>query len=511
MHSRIYALLWDLLPLFQNIGLKSQRLDMPGDTSTIECQHAVGKSIFSAGVEGISPRIRRYLNKNLDEETLRNNLELIFKVRARELKIFLLSTGLEGDDDFEEFERLLDAIRESKDAYHARTRVIFSITPLVRFPWTPLEFGKAHPPEAHEAIVARVRQRVADRRFELHEAMGANEYLVSQVLVRASGDEVRRALLSALEETGFVYYRRVTPRFFTSFLDHLRREGVLAEDVLGAISYKKSLERSWALLDTGIKRSFLWGAYLKNVNFVEVGGLDEARIEPPAHGPEEYRERARQAKVDGTRKAFRVSVGEPGRGVLRKYVGIALARALMKTEAALTPYFRSYVSSVWASDETTPVWVTGDDIVTLAWDRRALPILEEALADRKFLAAVNGHLGSWGSLAGAGDGTRALFSLRMESPYEFDGSGYFRRRGLKHTLYRDGPASYHLKFTGDSMKKGIVSGCSVAAKAEDAGGGGVAVDIVPGAKFDAEEFVRETFAYPRKNDWVRIKVTSTMG
>lgn len=514
MHAQFYRLLWKLSEIFKNIGLKSQRFDtLAANPEMIEYQIIAGKTVFSCGLEGISSRLRKYLNKNLDAEFLIKSFELIFKFKARELKIFLLSTGLENEADFIQFNALLKTIKEIRQKFEAKTRVIFSITPLVKFPQTPLEFDKAYPKAAHDKIIASLQRLAAQHNFESRQAMDTKEYLISQILVRADNPKIKNALLDALFTTGFVYYRHISFEFFSAFLGNLKKEGLPLEELLNGYSFEKSQEKPWSNIKTGIARKFLWDTYNKNIKFAEIGiSLDIVALEKPHFSVPEYKELMLKIKSDEARKSFLVSVNELGRGLLRKYLGIALARALMLADDSLTPYFRSYVRSHFSGEKIKPVWVIGADILVLSWDKKALPILEKNFSEPAFIALANKHLGKWAELKKMADEQTPLFKLRFDSPYEFNGADYFKKRGIKYTLYKEKPFSYSLKFTNDSLKKKIIAACSYTVNENLCAVNSfkISLGITPGMKFDAEEFIREAFTYPKKNDWVRILVTSSI-
>lgn len=508
MHTDFYEILWELLPFFRNIGLKSQRFDMLAtDPAMVACQKAIGKAAFSAGLEGISPRIRRYLNKNLDEATFLESLEMIFSTRPREIKIFLLSTGIEEGADFIEFGRLVGAVKELMRR-SAETRVVFSITPLVAFPWTPLEFGDAASTEDHQAVIRKIKNIVVEHGLEAREAMDTNEYLVSQILVRASDERVLAALTGAVAETHFIYHRRIDHRFLAAFLARLKREGLHIADLLKGFSYDESLAKPWAAYETGIERKFLWETHLLNLAFTEIGArMDAIEIKRPAHNSAEYAERIKEAKRGEVTMAFRITVAEAARGLARRYIGTALGRALMRADDTLTGAFRAYRSSYWAAgDETKPVWITGDETMTLVWDKRAIPLLEKALKNKKFMKAVNDAFAPWGAVLAQADAAAPSFVVTFRSSCHFKPADYFKKKALKATQYKDAPGAYHLDFSKESLRKGILISCAV--KAAPTGVGDVSVVITAGAKFDPHEFMREAFVYPRKHDWVRIRVSA---
>lgn len=501
MHSRFYDLLWDLLPLFSAVGLKSQRLDMlTQDPAMIECQAACGKTSFSAGVEGISPRLRRYLNKNLSEAALRKAIELIFKAGARELKVFLLSTGLEEAGDYAAFDAFLETMRQAKERYSAGTRVICSVTPLVKFPWTPLAFDRAHPKEAHDAAIAEIRRRTAAAGFEAREAMGTKEYMISQILARTDDARGLPALLAAVREAGFVYYRSVSPAFFASFMKQFRALPGLVDAAMDAAP-DGDRARAWDALDTGIERELLRDIFLKNRSFTETGtGLDTIRVSPPVHTPQAYRLRAQDAQKAAVPVRIRMSVSERGRGLTRRYPATALARALMLADPSLAPFFRSCAASYWQGSSDAPVWLTGDDIMTISWGPDAAKLLAKRCAQKPFIADVNRHLEGWGVFRGLAPDAPETFRLTALSPFPLAADGYFKARGLKHTLTKNAAKTVStLVFTKDALKKDIVRECSFAARE-----GGIEMSIAPGRKFSADEFMREAFACPGKHDWVRV-------
>ncbi len=515
IHSEFYKILWDFSGLFKRIGLKSQRFDViAADPAMVEYEHAAGKSVFSAGLEGISARLRKYLNKNLDDEILKKSLGLVFKMKVRELKIFILSTGLENDDDYNEFNRFLEAIKKIKEVAMANTRVIFSITPLVKFPWTPLEFDKAYLSDVHAKVISSISGHVERNGFEARKAIETKEYVVSQILVRAADEKIKYALLNALKKTDFTYYNSVREPFFSRFMDELSKEQIEISRLFDSFSLEESMSKPWANVETGIRRKALWEVYKKNVNFEEIGkGLYNLNFSRPGFSVEEYKKRVSKITADETEKSFFVNVGKKGRGVFCKYFGIVLARAIMKAEPSLAPYFRSFAASRWAKDDSEPYWVTGDDIVALRWDKKVIPLIEEKMLDDDFLGRVQSHLEGWGRLKKITPGKKYKTKIKFISPYKFNGEEYFKKRKLKHTLFKETEGKYRFEFTKESVKKNIILELNshVPIKNRDAGGElDYIIEMTPGDKFDAKEFMQEAFECQGKHNWVKINATSIM-
>ncbi len=74
----------------------SQRADILNDTpGLLELELAAGKRSYTLGIEGISRRLRAYLQKGLEESPVRQLLARLLAGGAREVKLFYLLTGYE--------------------------------------------------------------------------------------------------------------------------------------------------------------------------------------------------------------------------------------------------------------------------------------------------------------------------------------------------------------------------------------------------------------------------------
>ena len=140
-HAELYPIILSFFKKIANLSLKSQRFDLLStDRFLAEVQQIIGKTTISCGMEGISERLRRYLHKNLTEAQIYKACEFLFERGIRELKIFLISTGLEQQEDFSEFRRFVKRLADLKSMSNSEVRIIFSLTPLYYPPHTPLQF-----------------------------------------------------------------------------------------------------------------------------------------------------------------------------------------------------------------------------------------------------------------------------------------------------------------------------------------------------------------------------------
>ena len=531
MHRDFYRILRDLSPLFPSIGLKSQRFDsIAHDPDLLPVLHAADKSSITCGLEGISPRLRRYLHKSLGESDLDKSLSRLLSAPLRELKIFLVATGLEQDEDYDEFGKLLAAMQSVMRAAGRRPRVIFSMTILVRFPWTPLEFEDAPEARVCSAVLRRTEQLAHAAGFEFRASAEAADYWLSQLLVRAADPRIGPALRQAQEETGFIYYREI-PEFFTNALKRiLEREGVPADVLLRGAAPAERQTKPWHALATGVDEKFLVRQWEAAKAFADGGycagtperegaclgcaacGTAEAKKEivarPAARNftADKFRAHLRAAKLQAVPVGFRVRIGERLRGVPRKAAGIALARACMLADDRLVEAYRGFGGSLVFKAYSTN-WITGDDELTLLWNGAHRELVCALANDAAFVQKVNRGLDGWGTLAGlSGPQAPAVGAIVLRSPFQFDPSGYCKNKALKYTQVRDGAGGYRYEMSKDSLKKKILIACSTERHPD----GSSLVTLVAGPKFGPEEFAQTAFRVPSAQEWVRIEMEASL-
>jgi radical SAM superfamily enzyme YgiQ (UPF0313 family) len=529
-YQDLYPLLETLAKNFSAIGLKSQRFDMIArDPAILDYLRAVGKGSLTFGMEGISARIRRYLQKGLDEPDLWKALTAVLRRPLRELKVFMIATGVEEEEDFREFEDFVKKLPAIMRSGTHRPRVVFSATPLVRFPWTPLEFAPAYPPEVYGRVTRRLGHIARMGGFEYRGAADEAENYVSQVLVRADVPGYWYALKRATAETGFQYYREMSEEFMDALRKRLADEGIDDAKALGGFDLEASRKKPWNRWQTGVRREFLHVQYKRARRFVDPGyclGTTEEEASCLACTACESKEemalltdvrRKHEADAegfDGRRKLIRQSA-EPialgvrwtdrVQGLPRKYPALILASCLMRADKDLAPYFWRY-REAWAPGEKETCWVAGDDGLVLDWLPEGLERLRRRLADADFLADVNAAFAEWGMLLGEipeslkpKDEARE-WRYEFRSPFAPDMDRFGKAKGLRSTLKKSGNARAY-ELSKDSLKKRILK----AVTAEPLGEGqGWLVRVETAVKFSPEEFLRDAFALPAPEEWVRI-------
>jgi radical SAM superfamily enzyme YgiQ (UPF0313 family) len=528
MHSQLYPLLWELTGMFKTVGLKSQRFDyLAHDPGMLDIEHVAGKSSVTCGLEGISPRLRRYLQKALDEADLRKSLALMFEAPLRELKMFLLATGREQDEDFDEFRSLLDFIASLREKSGRSPRIIFSVTPLVRFPWTPLEFDDAPTGEQLKPIISRIHAVANSRGFEVRLAMDPAEYELSQMLARARDPRIMQALIAATAQSGFVYYREIPAGFVQAFKQALEERKITWQELLKGHS-PDDTSIPWAAINPGVSRDFLERRYRDALNALDNGyclgmpgsagtcagcgacepGEVRERIVAPRdrspYSPRQLKERIAGLRGHETDVRLVFDVAENARGLPRRAAGAALAAALMRTEPALVEAYRGYRSSLWEDTYGSP-WVTGDDIITLCFLRNGIEPVDAIVADPESVAKVNRHLAGWG-LVSRKAGQEPVIELEMKAELPFDGEKYCRKERLTFTRTKSPDGSQTYAFTPAAIKRKVVSALNF----RNDQSGQTIVRMRIGPRFSPKDFAQTAFALRERNEWVRVGMRAAL-
>lgn len=205
LHAGVGELVAGLSRLFERVSFKSQRVDVLAEQpALLRLELAAGKRSFTLGIEGISDRLRAFLNKSIDGEPIERVIRLMLDARVREIKLFLLITGHETTRDLAEFGAFTHRLESWSDGPRRTTRIVFSFGYLVRMPNTPLRYDRLFLDRAAMERTARELEHLCRRYgFEFRLAWTWEEYLATQLL--AAGDFRLAPLVAELASDGCFY------------------------------------------------------------------------------------------------------------------------------------------------------------------------------------------------------------------------------------------------------------------------------------------------------------------
>lgn len=515
-YEEVRPLVGELLEDFGSVGLKSQRFDaVAHDPSFARFLKIAGKTSITCGLEGISPRMRGFLQKDLSDDELYRSLSFLLGERLRELKIFLIATGRETEEDFAEYRSFLRRLRELLDRAASRPRVVFSATPLVCFPWTPLEFLDMPAPKDLSRAVGFIKAGAVSAGFEFRGSAGIEEAWVSQVLVRARDPRVLEAVRAAQAETGFVFRDMVTPEFHDALRRELSKDGTDPDSFVRGFSPEHGSDRPWSGLEPGVDRGFLLREYGKCVDFDQTpvclgrvaepgrchacGACAPPEREAVVHARAEVGQdldalerRLKSLRASETVVEMRVELEPRCQGLPMDVVHAWHARAWMRALGLVREYRRH--EGHGRSEDGDDCIASGLEILRPVFladgARRALSALE----DPELLAKVNAEFAFYGRILGPVADAAVDGIWRLRGPAVPDLSGWLASRGIKHTMRRDGGAKVY-EVAKESLRKKIARSL----RCEQAEDGSWATRLEACEKFSARDFLHAVHSGPDRN------------
>ncbi len=228
-HRDLASLLLALHRLFDEVTITSQRIDaLAPDPALLDAQIAAGKLAFTFGIEGVSERLRAFLQKRLAPGAIETVLRRLLRERIRELKLSFVLTGHEGEADWAEFRAFLRNLKAWRRAGNEGIRVIISAGRLVRMPGTPLEYDRPILDEEEWAPLVRGMKSCCETNgFEFRLSSSWAEYVMGQLLAR--GDGRLLPTLVELARRGFCFDGVVPPDVATTILERARSVGMCEE------------------------------------------------------------------------------------------------------------------------------------------------------------------------------------------------------------------------------------------------------------------------------------------
>ncbi len=522
MHSGFYEIINELVPAVASIGLKSQRFDMIAkDPEILKCLHAIGKTSITCGLEGISGRMRKYLHKSLDDRDLKLSLSMLIRAPIRELKIFLIATGKETKEDFDEFCELLAYINSVITMAGRKPRIIFSMTPLVRFPYTPLEKEAASLPLECREVVLQAERFVNSRGFEFRDSADHHDYYLSQIIVRAHSNQVRNVLFATILQTGFVYYREVPESFITELEHEMKRAKVSRDDVLAGLTDECISSRPVSI---NVNQQFIESQAGSAMSYDDrgycIGTVDQEGIcigcgacsthdevtrmtalRKVKHlSPEILRKKVRD-RNETISVHFKVKIPKMSRGIVRNNAGVAIGRAMMLADKRLiVPYHGFESSYVHTRFENT--WIYGDDIIGIRFHKSAGVLLEQLCNDSVFIDTLNTILGNRYTVTGLASMETIETEVHVLSHCPLDPSAYINKHSIKHTMRKPTVDETLFELTKEGLKKKIVASCSSLNRSSIS-----TVIVKPLEKFVFNDFLKTIAKVDNENELFKVDMT----
>ena len=259
-HTDVTALMTELSKIYFQVNFMSQRADILAENpQLLHFEVASGKKQYTIGVEGISERLRSYFNKNLNEETLLKTVTMILKEPVREIKLFYIISGLETNEDCEEFRTFLSKVDELRHIYNDGMRILCSFGLLVRMPFTPLRYEKLLMTEEEwKPVVFNIKSTTENAGYEFRLTYPYEEYFFQQSLALT---KIKCAsVLVEMSKHGFVYDKELTSGAWAFFKERIPVTKEFCEEK------KSDYNFAYDFIDTHTTQNILYKRFVEAKN-----------------------------------------------------------------------------------------------------------------------------------------------------------------------------------------------------------------------------------------------------
>ena len=261
--SDVAKLVNELGSRFDRVAIKSQRFDaVVHAPELLDLQFDAGKRTYTLAMEGISERLRTILEKNLDESSILKGIDLLMQRNMRQMKVFLILTGYETEEDITEFKLFLDKIGKATQTGRNKPRITFSFATLFRSPQTPMEYApKRASARQMKTMLDLLCKSIKSAGYDARISSGPEEALFSEC-VAYSDRRYTKVLVETSINNGARYRGEITAKALDAWLSSMKKFN------LPMISEEpRTIDTlfPWDDVDTGINKAFLWQIW-NNVN-----------------------------------------------------------------------------------------------------------------------------------------------------------------------------------------------------------------------------------------------------
>jgi hypothetical protein len=254
-YSKYFELMRDNLDIFGKITAQASRVDVTANCPEyFNLNRKFGLMRFTFGLEGFSEKLRNgYLNKNIKIDDFYKAIEIACQNKLSEIKLYLIHTGLEIREDFDEFLDVIDGCIDIRNKMGSKTNIRISISNLFCYSFTPMQWESRRPiienilrvfPELHNFpiqenkftyLFSELKKRKVKYRFSFK---GGHIVDITQ-LMNDLGRKMTPIITELTLEKGFFYYckNRLLKDNFKWVIDELDKKGIKVLDVLRKRDY----------------------------------------------------------------------------------------------------------------------------------------------------------------------------------------------------------------------------------------------------------------------------------
>lgn len=225
---------------------------------------SVRKTGFTIAPEAATGRLRNVINKDFTEEDYERSLKALFEEGWQKLKLyFMVGLPTETQEDIEAIpDMALKALKIAKKHTGRYVNINITLSPFVPKPHTPFQwYGQEN--------IGRIREKLNFLKNMLHRkkltAKAHNEDMSLLEAVFARGDEKLSNLIEEAWSSGCILDPWTESFDFNKWVSAMEKTGLDAS-AYAEKTYAKDEPLPWDVIDTGIKKEYLYKEYQKAIS-----------------------------------------------------------------------------------------------------------------------------------------------------------------------------------------------------------------------------------------------------
>ena len=225
---------------------------------------SVRKTGFTIAPEAATGRLRNVINKDFTEEDYERSLKALFEEGWQKLKLyFMVGLPTETQEDIEAIpDMALKALKIAKKHTNRYVTINITLSPFVPKPHTPFQwYGQEN--------IGRIKEKLNFLKNMLHrkklKAKAHNEEMSLLEAVFARGDEKLSNLIEEAWSSGCMLDPWTESFDFNKWVSAMEKTGIDAS-AYAEKTYTKDEPLPWDVIDTGIKKEYLYKEYQKAIS-----------------------------------------------------------------------------------------------------------------------------------------------------------------------------------------------------------------------------------------------------
>ena len=256
-YAAIEPLLTSLMDRYETdrVALSFPSLRIENVVKTLAAQvKRVRKTGFTIAPEAGTERLRRVINKDLDEATLSQGVADLFSKGWKNIKLyFMMGLPSERDEDLGGIVELAKRLAALGERQRIHPHLSVSVSTFVPKPHTPFQWASQAPLDEMKEKLHRLREDLRQSRLQMK---WQDPHLSFLEGIFSSGDRTLSRVLMEAHRLGCRFDGWSDQFRFDLWREAFKRTGVPMDGPLRKRDWNDPLP--WSFIDTGVRPAFLW-------------------------------------------------------------------------------------------------------------------------------------------------------------------------------------------------------------------------------------------------------------